>query len=117
MKKAAHWSDLGALTTAGTVAATIFCCLPFATGVVGAALAAFGARLMPLQPLFIGLSLSSLAYSFYQAYRPGATCSADGSDVPTALRRRRLLLWVVTVAVIAMLTANWWANWVIYWSL
>jgi len=87
-KAAAHWSDLGALTTAGTVAATIFCCLPFATGVVGAALAAFGARLMPLQPLFIGLSLSSLAYSFYQAYRPGATCAAD-----------------------------WWANWVIYWSL
>jgi len=78
---AAQWSDLGALTTAGTVAATIFCCLPFATGVVGAALAAFGARLMPLQPVFVGLSLSSLAYSFYQAYRPGATCSADGCDV------------------------------------
>ena len=118
MKKAvAHWSDLGALTTAGTVAATIFCCLPFASGVVGAALAAFGARLMPLQPLFIGLSLSSLAYSFYQAYRPGARCAADECDVPTALRRRRLLLWVVTIAVIAMLTATWWANWVIYWSL
>jgi hypothetical protein len=113
-KAAAHWSDLGALTTAGTVAATIFCCLPFATGVVGAALAAYGARLMPL---LIGLSLSSLGYSFYQAYRPGATCSAEGCDVPTALRRRRLLLWVVTVAVIAMLTANWWATWVIYWSL
>src|SRR5215471_9483794 len=112
MKKdsAAHWSELGALTTAGTVAATIFCCLPFATGVVGAALAAFGARLMSLQPLFVGLSLSSLAYSFYQAYRPGATCSADGCDVPTALRRHRLLLWVVTVAVIVMLTANFWAN-------
>jgi len=112
-----HWTELGALTTAGTVAATIFCCLPFATGVVGAAVAALGAHLMPLQPLFIGLSVSSLAYSFYQAYRPGATCSTDGCDVPTALRRRRLLLWVVTVAVTAMLTANWWANWVIYWSL
>src|SRR5262245_53528413 len=115
--RVAHRSDLGALTTAGTVAATIFCCLPFATGVVGAALAAFGARLMPLQPVFVGLSLSSLGYSFYQAYRPGATCSADGCDIPTALRHRRLLLGVVTVAVIAMLTANWWANWVIYWSL
>ena len=118
MKKAvAHWSDLGALTTAGTVAATIFCCLPFATGVVGAALAAFGARLMPLQPVFVGLSLSSLAFSFYQAYRPGATCSSDGCDVSTALRRRRVVLWVVAVAVVAMLTANWWANWAIYWSL
>ena len=119
MKKSpvAHWSDFGALTTAGTVAATIFCCLPFATGVVGAAVAAFGARLMPLQPVFMGLSLTALAYSFYQAYRPGATCSADGCDVPAALRRRRLVLWVVTMAVVAMLTANWWANWAIYWSL
>src|SRR5262249_37660608 len=119
MKKGsvALWSDLGALTTAGTVAAAIFCCLPFATGVVGAALAAFGARLIPLQPLFVGLSLSSLAYSFYQTYRPGATCSADVCDVSTALRRRRLVLWVVTFAVAAMLTANWWANWAIYWSL
>jgi MerT mercuric transport protein len=119
MKKgsAAQWSDVGALTTAGTVAATILCCLPFATGVVGAALAAFGSRLMPLQPLLIGLSLSSLAYSFYQAYRPAATCSADTCDVPTALRRRRVALWVVTFAVFAMLTANWWANWAIYWSL
>ena len=93
-----------------------FCCLPLATGVVGAALAAFGARLMPLQPLFVGLSLSSLAYSFYQAYRTGATCSADGCHVPTALRRRRLVLWLVAFAVVAMLTANLWANWVIYWS-
>src|SRR5262249_11534043 len=112
-----HWTELGALTTAGTVAATIFCCLPFATGVIGAALAAFGARLMPLQPVFVGLSLSALAYSFYQAYRPGATCSVDRCDIPTALRRRRLVLWVVAVAVVAMLTASWWANWVIYWSL
>ncbi len=119
MKKesAAHWSELGALATAGTVAATIFCCLPFATGVLGATLAAFGARLVPMQPLFVGLSLSALAYSFYQAYRPGVTCSAEGCDVSTALRRRRLVLWVVAFAVIAMLTANWWAHWVIYWSL
>jgi hypothetical protein len=112
-----HWSDVGALSTAGTVAATIFCCLPFATGVVGAAVAAVGARLMPLQPLFMGLSLASLAYSFYQAYRPGATCSAECCDATTARRRRRVVLWLVTLAVAAMLTANWWANWAIYWTL
>src|SRR5262249_47715701 len=119
MKKGslAGWSEVGALTTAGTVAATIFCCLPFATGVVGAAVAAFGARLMPLQPLFIGLSVSSLAYSFYQAYQPGAACATDNCDVPAALRRRRVVLWLVTLAVVAMLTAKWWANWAIYWTL
>jgi len=112
-----QWSDAGALATAGTVAATIFCCLPFATGVVGAAVAALGARLMPLQPLFIGLSVSSLAYSFYQAYRPGAACATDNCDVPAGLRRRRAVLWLVTLAVVAMLTANWWANWAVYWTL
>ena len=112
-----QWSDVGALTTAGTVATTIFCCLPFATGVLGAAVAAFGARLMPLQPVFIGLSVGFLAYSFYQAYRPGATCSSDNCDLPAALRRRRLALWVITFVVVAMLTSNWWANWVIYWTL
>src|SRR5438552_19125929 len=38
-----RWSDVGALTSAGTVAATILCCLPFATGIIGASVAAFGA--------------------------------------------------------------------------
>jgi hypothetical protein len=116
-KNSLHWSDVGALTTAGTVAATIFCCLPFATGVVGAAVAAFGTRLMPLEPLFISLSVASLSYSFYQAYRPGATCSADACDVPAARRRSRVVVWLVTLVVVAMLTARWWANWAIYWSL
>src|SRR5262249_39452340 len=47
MKKGsiAAWSDVSALTSAGTVAATVLCCLPFATGVAGAALAAVGALL------------------------------------------------------------------------
>ena len=35
-----RWSEVGALTSAGTVAATILCCLPFATGIVGASVAA-----------------------------------------------------------------------------
>ena len=56
----ARWAQAGALTTAGTVAATILCCLPFATGIVGATLAA---------------------------------------------------------VVVLLLTASWWANWVIYWTL
>jgi len=116
-KHSLHWSDVGAVTTAGTVAATIFCCLPFATGVVGAVVAAIGARLLPLQPLFIGLSVASLSYSFYQAYRPGATCSAEACDVPIARRRSRVVVWLITLAVVTMLTASWWANWVIYWSL
>ena len=37
--KLAKWSDVGAIASAGTVVATIFCCLPFATGLVGASVA------------------------------------------------------------------------------
>ena len=104
------WSEVGALTSAGTVAATIFCCLPFATGIVGASVAAVGARFAAFQPYLMGTSLAFLAYSFYQAYRPDPTCPADGCDVPASVRRRRLVLWIVTVAVAALLTASWWAN-------
>ena len=83
----AKWSEVAALTSAGTVAATIFCCLPFATGIVGASVAAFGARFAPFQPYLICTSLALLAYSFYQAYRPDPTCAADSCDAPASVRR------------------------------
>jgi hypothetical protein len=111
-------SYAGSLTTAGTVAATIFCCLPFATGIVGAGVAAYGARFAPLQPYLASVSLALLAYSFYQAYRPGAVGCAGGScDVPSSLGYRRMVLWLITAIVGVLLTAAWWANWVIYWTL
>jgi len=113
----AKWSEVGALTSAGTVAATIFCCLPFATGLIGASVAAFGARFAPFRPYLIATSLGLLAYSFYQAYRPAPTCIGDRCEVRTSARRRRIVLWVVTVPVVALLTASWWANWLIYWTL
>lgn len=117
IESGSKWSEFGALTTASTVAVTIFCCLPFATGVVGASVAAFGARFAPFQPYFAGLSLGMLGYAFYQAYRPNALCAADRCDEPTSVRRRRIVLWIVTIAVVALLTASRWANWVIYWAL
>jgi hypothetical protein len=105
------------LTSAGTVAATILCCLPFATGIIGASVAAVGARFVPFQPYFIAMSLSLLAYSFYQAYRSDAACAADGCDLTVSLRRRRITLWCVTIVVLGLLSVNWWASWLIYWSL
>ena len=112
-----RWSDVGALTSAGTAAATVLCCLPFATGIIGASVAAVGARFAPFQPYLIGLSIVLLAYSFYQAYRREATCAADACDVRTSVRRRRVTLWVVTCIVVGFLTVNWWASWLIYWTL
>lgn len=111
------WSELGALTSAGTVAATILCCLPFATGVLGAALAAVGAHFEPYRPYLAGISLALLAYSFRGAYRSDSACATEGCDRPRAVRYRHVMTWVVAVVVFACLTAPWWANWVIYWTL
>lgn len=111
------WSEVGALTSAGTVAATILCCLPFATGIIGASVAVVGARFVPVQPYLIAMSLGLLTYSFYQAYRRDPRCAADGCHAPTSLRRRRITLWCVTVVVVGLLSMNWWASWLIYWSL
>jgi MerT mercuric transport protein len=112
-----RWLEIGALTSAGTVAAAILCCLPFATGIIGASVAAVGARFVPFQPYLIAISVILLAYSFYQAYRRDGTCAGDACDVPTATRRRRMTLWVVTFIVAGLLTVNWWASWLIYWTL
>jgi mercuric ion transport protein len=113
-----RWAEAGALGAAGTVAATIFCCLPFATGVIGAGVAAFGARFAPFQPYLAALSLASLGYAFYQAYRQGATvCVGDRCDTPSSLRYRRFALWIMAVIVVLLLTASWWADSVIYWTL
>ena len=109
---------MGALSAAGTVAATIFCCLPFATGIIGASVAAVGARFAPLQPYLAAASLASLGYAFYQAYRPDAiVCVGERRDVPSSLRYRRLTVWIMAVIVVLLLTASWWAEWVIYWTL
>ena len=114
----AKLASAGALTSAGSVAATIFCCMPFATGIIGAGVAAFGARFAPMQPYLATFSIGLLGYAFYQAYRPDAVvCVGEKCVVPTALRYRRLALWVVAVGVALLLTAPWWANWVIYWTL
>jgi mercuric ion transport protein len=114
----AQWAGAGALGAAGTVAATILCCLPFATGILGAGVAAVGARFAPFQPYLAALSLGLLGYATYQVYRPGAVaCVGERCDVPSSLRYRRLSVWVMTVVVVLLLTASWWANWVIYWML
>jgi mercuric ion transport protein len=113
-----RWAELGSLGAAGTVAATVFCCLPFATGIIGAGVAAFGARFAPFQPYLAGLSVATLGYAFHAAYQPDAVvCVGDRCDVPSSRRYRRFTVWIMAVAVVLLLTASWWAEWVIYWTL
>src|SRR2546428_12707680 len=100
-----RWAELGALSAAGTVAATIFCCLPFVTGLIGAGVAAFGARFAPFQPYLAGLSVASLGYEFYQVYRPGAVvCVREFCDRPSPYRPRRLTVWLLADLVVLLLS-------------
>ena len=114
----ARWAQLGAVTSAGTVAAGILCCLPFATGVLGATVAAVGARFEPWRPYLTATSVGLLAYAFYLSYRRTATACETGTCHPVPVARaRRLVVWLVAVVVIVLLTAPLWTSWVIYWTL
>jgi len=114
----AKLSQGGALAAATTAAATILCCLPFAAGVLGAGVAAAGAHLAPLRPYLTAVSLLFLAISFHQAYRAPVSCRTEGCDAgPPSRRYLCVTVWVVAVLVVLLLTASWWASWLIYWTL
>lgn len=106
------------MTTAGTVAATVLCCLPFATGVIGATIAAVGAQFAPVRPCLVVVSVSLLAYAFYNTYRDAPAPCAEGACPPSSGRRpRRVAVWIVAIVVGLLLSASWWLNWIIYWTL
>lgn len=79
-------------------------------GISGAWIARLTA-LEPYRPVFMGLTLLFLALAFRNLYlvrRPcvdGESC-ADGR----ALKRQRVLFWLVTVPVIVLLAFPWYAS-------
>jgi mercuric ion transport protein len=110
------WSAAGALAPAAAVAAQMACCLPFATSIAGATVAAATSRVAPFQPYLIAASVAFLAYSFYQAYRPDPACT-EACEAPAARRAQRIVVWSTAVVVAVMYTAPIWVNWLIYWTL
>ncbi len=68
--------------------------------------------LEPYRPLFIAVTVLFLALAFRRLYwvprvcAPGTPC-AD----PRTLRTRRVIFWVVSLALIALLAAPWIAQW------
>jgi hypothetical protein len=108
-------SEAGALASAGTVAATILCCLPFATGALGAGIAAYGARFEPFRPYLTIFSLACVAFVLVETYRPSASrCGPDGCRVARPTVARQVFVWLLTIAVVLMLTTQWWVSELIY---
>jgi hypothetical protein len=44
-------------------------------------------------------------------------CIGERCEVPSSRRYSRLTVWVMAVMVVLLLTASWWADSVIYWTL
>jgi mercuric ion transport protein len=100
------WSALGAVVSA--FAASICCVGPLVLLALGAG-GAWASRLSvlePYRPVFIAITFGFLGFAFYRAYRTpeGAACPPDGScAVPRARRISRIVLWIVTPLILALL--------------
>ncbi len=104
------WFGIGAVLAA--VGASLCCVGPFVLvllGLGGSWMSALVA-LAPYRPFFIVLTLAALGGGFYRLYlRPcgdGKTCA-----LPPVRRRQRLVFWVLSGAVLALIAFPWYAPW------
>lgn len=107
------WLGMG--TVLAAFGASLCCILPVAVAVLGIGSAALGAKLEPLRPYLVGLTLVFWGVAFYQVYKPAETECAPGKScaVPANRRRQRLLLWVVAGVALALITFPYYANWLL----
>jgi len=100
--KSTVWLGLSTVLTA--VAASLCCILPVAAAVLGAGSAALGAWLAPWRPVFLVATVGLLGSAFYREYRRSASCCDEEGCRRPAASRRRLMLWIVTVLILALVT-------------
>ncbi|MFW2438123.1 MAG: mercuric transporter MerT family protein [Arenicellales bacterium] len=61
--------------------------------------------LEPYQPFFIGITLLFIFLAFRKLYLVTRQCApGDACAIPATLRNQRIIFWVVTVLLIALLT-------------
>ncbi len=66
--------------------------------------------LEPYRPVFIGITVGFLVLAFYKLYVAPRRCAPDEAcAVPSTLRNQRIIFWVVTVLVAALLAFPWYA--------
>ncbi|MCW3480134.1 mercuric transporter MerT family protein [Neisseriaceae bacterium JH1-16] len=65
----------------------------------------------PYRPLFIGLTLLFLALAFRRLYLTPPACAPGMSCAnPRALKRQRLIFWVVATLLLGLLAVPWFAS-------
>ncbi len=99
----------GSMIAAGLAAigASLCCIGPLvlvSLGITGSWMSSLTA-LEPYRPIFIGITLVFLFLAFRKLYLVPRQCSPDDAcSIPATLRNQRIIFWIVTVLVIALLT-------------
>jgi len=107
--------SLIAMIIAGITASA--CCIgPFVLltlGISGSWISNFSA-LEPLRPVFIGITAIFLGLTYRKLYILPKSCDIDSPCAnPAYLRKQRMTFWIVTVAVIAIITFPWYGPWLL----
>lgn len=107
-------SQKNTVTVVGAVlaalGASLCCILPVAVAVLGVGSAALGAKLEPLRPVFLVLTIAILGYAFYRAYRVEPCAPGQACAVPSNRRRQRIVLWIVAAVALALTTFPYYAG-------
>jgi len=99
----------GSMIGAGLAAigASLCCIGPLvlvSLGITGSWMSSLTA-LEPYRPIFIGITLIFLFLAFRKLYLVPRQCSPDDAcAIPSTLRNQRIIFWIVTALVVALLT-------------
>ncbi len=87
----------------GSATAASICCLgPLALAVLGLGGGALLLKIEPYRPYFLVATALFLGAAFYLTYRRSAPGECDPGSVcarPTARKRQKIVLWIVTLTV------------------
>ncbi|HEB91923.1 MAG TPA: mercury transporter MerT [Gammaproteobacteria bacterium] len=101
----ARASVVGAVLAA--IGASLCCIGPLVllTLGIGGAWISYLAALEPYRPIFVGITLVFLFLAFRKLYLLPRRCAPDAAcAIPRTLRNQRIIFWIVTVLLIALLT-------------
>jgi mercuric ion transport protein len=97
----------GVLAAVGASVCCVGPLLLLALGISGAWVATLTA-FEPLRPGFIAATLVFLGLGFRRLYRQPQACEPDAAcAAPLVLKRQRRMFWIVTVAILALLSVPW----------
>ncbi len=104
---------------AAAIGASLCCVAPLvllSLGIGGAWIGNLTA-LEPYRPIFVGITLLFLGLAFRRLYLVPQECEPGKPCADAKVRRRqRILFWIVTVPVLALLAFPWYGMWILGWT-